>query len=81
MFFEFINKFMQIYLNDIFIYNKSKIEYKRHLKQIFVKLKKHELQIDVNKYEFFQIEIKFLKNFLLINDLRINSIKIAIIVD
>ena len=53
MFFEFINKFMQIYLNDIFIYNKFKTKHRRHLKQVFIKLKKHELQIDVNKYEFF----------------------------
>ena len=54
LFFDFFNDFCQTYLNDIFIYNKSREKHEKHLKQIFVKLEKIELQIDINKCVFFQ---------------------------
>ena len=58
--FEFLNKFYQIYLNDIFIYNKTRKKHERHLKQIFVKLKQVEFQVNMNKCEFFKTKIIFL---------------------
>ena len=51
--FEYINHFCQMYLNDIFIYSKIRRKHERHLTQIFQKLKKVELQIDIKKCEFF----------------------------
>ena len=79
--FEYLNKFCQIYLNNIFIYNKTRKKYEKHLKQIFFKLKKIELQIDINKCEFFKIEIIFLDVILFTNDLRMNFNKIQNIVN
>ena len=79
--FEYLNKFCQIYLNDIFIYNKICKKHEKHLKQMFFKLKKIKLQININKYEFFKIEIIFLNVILFTNDLRINFNKIQNIVN
>ena len=79
--FEYLNKFCQIYLNDIFIYNKTRKKHEKHLKQMFFKLKKIELQININKYEFFKIEIIFLDVILFTNDLRMNFNKIQNIVN
>ena len=81
MFFEFINKFCQIYLNDIFIYNKSRKKHQRHLKQMFIKLKIVEFQMNIRKCEFFQIEIKFFEMILFIDELRMNFEKIIVIIN
>ena len=79
--FEYINHFCQIYLNDILIYNKIRREHERHLTQIFQKLKKIDLQIDIKKCEFFKTEVFFLDVILSIESLRMNSQKIQKIVN
>ena len=57
--FEFLNKFCQVYLDDIFIYNKIRKKHERHLKQIFIKLKQVEFQMNINKCKFFKTKIVF----------------------
>ena len=79
--FEYINHFCQIYLNDIFIYIKIRREHERHLTQIFQKLEKIELQIDIKKCEFFQTEISFFDVILSTKDLRMNFKKMQDIVN
>ena len=79
--FEYINYFCQIYLNNIFIYNKIRKKHERHFIQIFQNLKKVEFQIDIKKCEFFQTKISFLNVILSINNLRMNFKKIQNIVN
>ena len=79
--FEFLNKFCQIYLNDILIYNKTRKEHEHHLKQIFIKLKQVEFQMNINNCEFFKTKIIFLSVILFTKDLRMNSNKIRNIVE
>ena len=79
--FEYINHFCQMYLNDIFIYNKIRREHERHLTQIFQKLEEIELQIDIKKCEFFQMKVSFLDVILSTKNLRMNSKKIQNIVN
>ena len=76
--FEYINHFCQIYLNDIFIYSKTRRKHERHLTQ---KLKKIDLQIDIKKCEFFKTEVFFLDVILSIENLRMNSQKFQKIVN
>ena len=79
--FEYINHFCQMYLNDIFIYNKIRKQHERHFTQIFQKLEKVELQIDIKKCEFFQTEVFFLGVILSTENLRMNSKKMQNIVN
>ena len=79
--FEYINHFCQVYLNDIFIYSKTRKQHERHLTQIFQKLEKADFQIDIKKCEFFQTEISFLDVILSTEDLRMNSKKMQNIVN
>ena len=79
--FDFLNKFCQVYMNDILIYSKNRKKHREHLKTIFAKLKKIEFQINFKKCEFFKTEIIFLEIILFINDLRMNFIKIQVIID
>ena len=79
--FNFLNNFCQIYLNDIFIYNKFKKKYIVYVRIVLKKLKKTNLQIDIEKYEFFKKKILFLNMLLSIDNFRINLKKIKIIIN
>ena len=79
MLFEFINKFCQVYLDDILIYSKTRAEHRRHLEQVFAKLEENGLQIDANKCEFFKTEVKFLGVILSTTGLRMDPEKIEVI--
>ena len=81
LFFEYLDKFLQVYLDDILIYSKTKKEHKQHLIQIFTKLKEAELQVDIKKCEFFKQEIAFLNVILSIDGLRMDPAKIEAIVN
>ena len=52
--FNFLNDFCQVYLNDIFIYNKFKKKHIVHVRKMLKKFKKVDLQINIEKCEFFK---------------------------
>ena len=79
--FNFLNDFCQVYLNDILIYNKFKKKHIVHVCKMLKKFKKVDLQINIEKCEFFKKEITFLNVILSMNDCRINSKKVIIIVN
>ena len=79
--FDFLNKFCQMYMNDILIYNKNRKKHREYLKTMFVKLKQIEFQINFKICEFFKTKIIFLKIILFINNLRMNFTKIQNIID
>ena len=79
--FNFLNDFCQIYLNDILIYSKFKKKHIVHVRKVLKKLKKIDLQIDIEKCKFFKKEMTFLDVMLSMNDLRMNSKKIEIIIN
>ena len=79
--FDFLNKFCQMYMNDILIYNKTRKKHREHFEQMFIKLKKIELQMNIIKCEFFKTKIIFLKIILFVNDLKMNFNKIQNIID
>ncbi len=58
VFFDYLNDFVFAYIDDILIYNDSKIEYIDHVKKMLQRLRNAELQADINKCEFFVHEIK-----------------------
>ncbi len=47
-------------MNDILIYSNSKKEHTQHVRQVLKRLRAVELQVDIEKYEFSVIEIKYL---------------------
>ena len=79
--FNFLNDFCQVYLNDILIYSKFKKKHIVHVRKMLKKLKKVDLQIDIEKCEFFKKKMTFLEIILSMNDLRMNSKKIEIIIN
>ena len=79
--FNFLNDFCQVYLNDILIYSKFKKKHIVHVRKMLKKFKKIDLQINIEKCEFFKKKMTFLNVILSMNDLRMNSKKVEIIVN
>ena len=79
--FNFLNEFCQVYLDDILIYSKFKKEHIVHVRAVLEKLKEVDLQVDIEKCEFFKKEVAFLGVILSVNGLRMDPKKIQVIVD
>ncbi len=78
---NFLNDFCQVYLNDILIYSKTQWEHKQHVKMILNYLQEADLQVNIWKYKFNVEETIFLKVIVLKQDLRMNFIKVKVIVN
>ena len=61
---EHLNTFCSAYIDDIFIYNKSKKKHAKHVRLVFQKFQKTGLQFDIDKCEFYAQKIKYL-NFII----------------
>ena len=79
--FKYLNDFYLTYLNDILIYNRIKKNHIKHVRLIFQKLREVDLQINILKCEFHIQKTKFLSLLMFIDELRMNSIKIQIVID
>jgi hypothetical protein len=79
VFFDYLDDFVFVYINDILIYSDSKAEHIKHVKQMLQRLRNARLQADINKCEFSIHEIKYLDLIVKRNKIRMNSKKIEII--
>ena len=77
--FKYFNDFAQIYLNNILIYNKICKKHIKHVYKVFRKLIDVDLQMNIEKCEFYTQKINFLNIFLFIEDICINFLKIQMI--
>ena len=78
---KYLNDFCSDYLDDILIYSETR---EQHVKHVFKVLKKYqivELYLNIDKCEFFVQEIKYSKLIIIIDDIKMNSKKMKIIVD
>jgi len=76
-----LNVFCIAYMNDILIYSNSKKKHTQHVHQILKRLRVVELQIDIEKYKFSVIEIKYLSLIIIIHEIKMNSEKINVIMN
>ena len=81
IFFDFLNDFVQCYLNDIFIYNKIRKKHTQHVRLMFQRFIKIELQIDIKKSQFYVQKTNFFKILIFIERIRMNFKKVIVIVD
>ncbi len=61
VFFNYLDDFVSAYINDILIYNNSKMKHTKHVKKILARLRKVKLWTNINKCEFSIHETKYLK--------------------
>jgi len=76
---EYLNDFCIVYLNNIFIYSNIQEKYIRYIKLVLIKLKQTELYLNIDKYKFNIIQIKYLNFIIIIEEIKIDFEKIKII--
>src|SRR6266498_5201199 len=67
---QYIEKFVQVYLDDIIIYSNNLDEHKRHIKVMLEKIRKANLKLKLSKCQWFQTELKFVGHLVRRNGIR-----------
>ena len=78
---EHLNTFCSAYIDDIFIYSKSKKEHAKHVRLVFQKFQKAGLQLDIDKCEFYAQEIKYLGLIITPESIKMDQEKMASFLD
>ncbi|CAI7787930.1 unnamed protein product [Closterium sp. NIES-54] len=78
---EFLGSFVVVYLDDIFIFSKTKEEHVQHLHKVFEVLRKEQLYAKQSKCEFFLPEVNFLGHVVSASGIRTDPKKIAAVQD
>ncbi len=76
-----LNKFCTAYLNDILIYFDNELKHEIHVKLILWKLQEANLQMNIIKCKFHVTQVLYLELIIIIEEIKINSFKINIIVN
>jgi hypothetical protein len=79
VFFDYLNEFVSIYINDILIYSNFKKKHVKHFKKMLQRLRNADFQADIDKCEFFVHETKYLDLIVRRDEIRMNSEKIETI--
>ncbi len=76
---EYIDRIIVVYLDNIFIFNKTLKEYKKHIHFILITLKQANLYINVYKSTFYNQKINYLKFKIRLRIIEINNKKIEVV--
>jgi len=79
--YEHLDKFCIVYLNDILIYLNNELKHEIHVKLILRKLREADLQMNIIKCKFHVTQVLYLKLIIIIEEIKMNSFKIDIIVN
>lgn len=79
IFYEKLDEFVIIYIDDIFIYSKTTKEDTRHLEYVLRKLKENYFFVNHVKNEFIQEEMNFLGHVMFYVGISLNSRKLETI--
>ncbi|GJT90506.1 putative reverse transcriptase domain-containing protein [Tanacetum coccineum] len=77
----FLDKFVIVFIDDILIYSRNKVEHEGHLKQIMELLKKEELYAKFSKCEFYLSKVQFLGHMIDREGIHVEPAKIEAIRD
>ena len=77
---KYLDKFVIVFIDDIFIYSKSKEEHAEHLKFILEILRQEKLYAKFSKCEFWLREVQFLGHVVSSEGIKVDSAKIEAVV-
>jgi hypothetical protein len=60
VFMEYLDKFVEVFIDDILIFSKTKEEHEMHLRLVLEKLRAHQLYARFSKCEFWLSKVAFL---------------------
>jgi hypothetical protein len=59
VFMEYLDKFVVVFIDDILVYSRSKVEHEEHLRLVLQKLRDHRLYAKLSKCEFWLKQVAF----------------------
>src|SRR5436189_4936547 len=78
---DFLDVFVTVYIDDILIYLFTLFKHQRHVQMILEQLQEINLQCDIKKCKFHVTEITYFRLIVFQEELKMNSVKIEIIID
>ena len=81
IFWEFLDEFLVIYLDDIIVFSKTEEEHLEHLRKVFEVIRKNQLYIQPEKCEFLAERVEFLGHFISADGIEMDPKKVQTIVD
>jgi transposase InsO family protein len=81
IFWEFLDQFLVIYLDDIIVFSKTEEEHLEHLRKVFEVIRKNQLYIQPEKCEFLAERVEFLGHFISADGIEMDPKKVQTIVD
>ncbi|KAM2121971.1 hypothetical protein ACFX1Q_019689 [Malus domestica] len=73
----YLDMFVIIFIDDILVYSKSKVEHARHLKLVLSNLREHQLYAKFSKCEFWLNQVAFLGHVISTQGIQVDSQKVA----
>jgi hypothetical protein len=81
VFMKFLDKFVVVFIDDIFVYSKTEEENTQHLRLVLGTLRKHQLYAKFSKCEFWLKEVGFLGHVLSAGGVSVDPSKITSIME
>jgi hypothetical protein len=81
VFMDYLDKFIVVFIDDVFIYSQNEEELKEHLKMVLQWLWEHQLYPKLSKCEFWISEVLFLGHIINRDKLAVNPKNVADIMD
>ena len=81
IFFEELDVFVIIFIDDILVYSKTEEDHVKHLRVMLQKLREHKLYAKFSKCEFWLTEVSFLGHILSHNGISVDPSKIKDVVE
>jgi hypothetical protein len=81
VFTEELNRFVMVFINNIFVYSKSRKEHKEHLRIVLQRLRDHQLYAKFSKCEFWLTEVQFLHDVVSSEGISMDSSKVREVLD
>src|SRR5438876_754549 len=74
--YDYLNKFVITYLDNMLIYFKNKENHKKHVKKILKRLQEKNFYLKSEKCKFHKQQVKYLEHIVMTEKLEMNSEKI-----
>ena len=78
---KYFDDFCFEYIDDIIVYNDIKNVHVNYVFKILIKLKKTQLYLNIDKFEFFVTSIKYFELIITTNEITMNFKKINVIIN
>src|SRR6266513_204783 len=79
--YNYLNKFVIVYLDEILIYFKNEKDHEKHVKKILKRFQEKNLYLKSEKCEFHKQQVKYLEHIVIIKKLEMNSEKIKVMIE